>query len=137
MSRPNKKNIALHILAGVLALAFLAAGSFKLMGAQPMVESFNRFGLPIWFLYFTGALEVVSALLIAFPRAGTRFVAAALLSGTMVGGALAHAIFDGVGQAIPALVLLALTLVQLYANRAVLGRILGRVRPDGPQPEVG
>lgn len=50
------------VLRVVLGLAFIGAGTSKLVGTQQMVDDFDRFGYPQWFMYFTGAIEVVAAL---------------------------------------------------------------------------
>lgn len=50
------------VLQVVLGLAFIGAGTSKLVGTQQMVNDFDRFGYPRRFMYFTGATEVVAAL---------------------------------------------------------------------------
>ena len=96
---------------GVLAmvLLFLAAGTGKLVGAENMVMLFNHFGLPHWFMLFTGATEIGAALLILVPIWQARFFGASILAATMIIGAAFHMVFDPLIAAVPALILAALT----------------------------
>lgn len=119
------KAIALHITSGLLALAFLGAGGTKLSGAEQMVQNFARMGLPTWFLYVTGAIEVLAALLILVPK--TRAFGAALLVPTMIGAALAHITSGDPASTLGAPVVLGLmSLVVLVANRQTLLALAGR-----------
>jgi putative oxidoreductase len=78
----------LWILSGLVALAFIAAGSAKLAGAAAMVEVFDKVGLGQWFRYFTGALEVTAGIGLLIPRYA--FYAAVLLAVVMIGAIIAH-----------------------------------------------
>ena len=49
------------------AAMFLFSGSLKLTGAPMMVQMFGVIGLGQWFRYFTGGLEVASAVLLLIP----------------------------------------------------------------------
>jgi putative oxidoreductase len=98
--------ITLWTLSGLVALAFLAAGSAKLAGATAMVEEFNRVGLGQWFRYFTAILEVAGGIGLLLPRYA--FYAAVLLASVMVGALIAHATVLG-GSPAAALVLLVLS----------------------------
>jgi len=106
----------LIIVATVLpTLAFLAAGSFKLSGAEEMVQNFQKYGLPITFMYFIGLSEVAGAIglwLKIAPVGGIqlRLLAALGLSIIMVGAIVNHAIHDPISMAVPAAVLLAILL---------------------------
>ncbi len=125
------KTIAFHVLAGLLAFAFVGAASGKLMGAPEMVENFARWGYPSWFLYVTGAIEVVAAILIAVPK--TRFFGASLLVATMIGGVGTHVIHGEYGAAIPALVLMSLSALVAWSRRATLQNLLGKGSAVTPQ----
>jgi putative oxidoreductase len=81
-------NVALWVLQGLLALAFLGAASGKLLGKPEMVALFEAIGIGQWFRYATGLLELTGALLIVVPR--TKFFGAVLLSIVMVGAVLTH-----------------------------------------------
>jgi len=86
----------------LLALAFAAAGSAKLAGVPQMVEVFSAIGAGQWFRYLTGAIEVVSAVLLLVPATG--FIGGLLLTMTMIGAIATHLVLIG-GSAIPALIL--------------------------------
>jgi len=112
------KNKSLLVISGLLAIAFLAAGLVKLSGAEMMAANFERFGYPVWFMYFVGIAEVAAAIGLFVQR--TAFYAAVCLGILMIGAAGTHLMNDPPQQAIPALVLLALSGVAAYINRGVI-----------------
>ena len=67
LSPVKSRPIVLWILRIVLALLFLATGFSKLSGQPMMVAEFGTIGLGQWFLYFTGALEVIAAIAVLIP----------------------------------------------------------------------
>lgn len=93
----------------VLAAVFVAAGGAKLAGIAPMTEIFERFNLPSWFMYFTGAIECIGGAGVLFAALRVRAIAAALLCATMTSGACFHLMYDPPTAAIPAVVLTVLT----------------------------
>ena len=95
--------IGWRILAALLGLVFLLAGSAKLTAQEEMVEAFTHFGMPIWFMYFIGAAEVAGAIGLQIPKVSTPAAVGLLL--VMVGGLGSHLLFDPPQRAIPALVL--------------------------------
>ena len=100
---------------GLATLAYLGAGTMKLSGAEEMVQSFTKYGLPVEFMYFIGACEVAGAIglwlnmtvVVPWPL---RRLAALGLAVIMVGAITMHVLNDPVTQAIPAAVLLAILL---------------------------
>ena len=98
----------------LLALAFGAAGVFKLLGAQPMVEIFEHIGVGQWFRYVTGGVEIVGALLLLVPSTG--LLGALLLGATMVCAVATHLLVIG-GSPVPAVVLGALSAFVAYRLR--------------------
>jgi uncharacterized membrane protein YphA (DoxX/SURF4 family) len=82
------KTIVSWIVAVLLALAFVGAGTAKLTSQPMMVTNFAAWGFPGWFLYVTGAIEVVSAIMILIPR--TALIGTALLICTMICALLTH-----------------------------------------------
>jgi putative oxidoreductase len=52
----------------VVALAFLAAGAAKLVGAPFMVQLFDQIGLGQWFRILTGVVEIAGAVTLLHPR---------------------------------------------------------------------
>lgn len=82
------RNITAWILSVLVGLAFIGAGAAKLSSQTMMVAEFQVFGYPLWFMYLTGTLEVVSGLLLFVPRyAG---IGAALLACTMTCALISH-----------------------------------------------
>jgi len=80
--------IILWALSALTALTFLAAGVPKLIGAPAMVEIFDKVGFGQWFRYFTGLLEVTSAIGLLVPRYA--FYAAVSLAVVMIGAIIAQ-----------------------------------------------
>jgi uncharacterized membrane protein YphA (DoxX/SURF4 family) len=81
-------SIATWVVAVLLCLAFLGAGAAKLTGQPMMQQEFAVFGYPLWFMYLTGLIELVSAILVVIPR--TSRLGAALLVCVMVGAIVSH-----------------------------------------------
>ena len=89
IATPGKAlNIALWTLQVLVALAFVAAGSGKLLGAPAMIALFDAVGVGQWFRYVTGSLELLGALLLIVPRKAA--FGAVLLAGVMAGAVVAH-----------------------------------------------
>lgn len=82
------RNTVTLTLSVLVALAFFGAGLAKLTSQAMMVQEFNSFGLPIWFMFVTGALEIASAILILIPRLA--YIGAALLVCTMACALFEH-----------------------------------------------
>lgn len=114
------RNTLLLVVKGLLTLAFLAAGTAKLLGVEMMVQTFDAVGFGQWFRYVTGLIEIGSAILLWVP--GMQAIAAGLLVCTMIGAVLAHLFLIG-PSAVPALVLGVLAAITLYANRGQLSRV--------------
>ena len=111
----SRAGIALLWAAQIAAAAmFLFAGSLKLTGTPIMVQTFGVIGIGQWFRYFTGTIEVVSALLLFVPSLA--FFGASALAVTMVGAVIAHLAILG-GSPAPALVLLVLTSAIAWVRR--------------------
>jgi putative oxidoreductase len=75
-------------LKGLLALAFLAAAYLKLSGNPHMVAEFGKIGFGQGFRYLTGAVEVVGAALLLWPRSA--FLGAIVLLGICGGAFIAQ-----------------------------------------------
>jgi len=99
----------------VSAALFLFSGSLKLSGAPMMVQMFGAIGLGQWFRYFTGGLEVISAVLLLVPSLA-RFGALAMAV-TMVGAILTHLFIIGGNPAVPIALLAATTTVAWVRSR--------------------
>lgn len=95
------------------AAMFLFAGGLKLVGVPLMVQEFGIIGLGQWFRYFTGGLEVISAVLLLVPSLA--FFGALALAATMVGAIITHLFIIGGSPAVP-IVLLATTAAIAWAR---------------------
>lgn len=99
----------------VSAALFLFSGTLKLSSAPVMVQLFGAIGLGQWFRYFTGALEVISAVLLLVPSLA-RFGALALAV-TMAGAIFTHLFVVGGSPAIPIALLAATTTIAWVRSR--------------------
>lgn len=108
------KNIGVWVVIVLLSLAFVAAGSGKMMGVEQMHASFSMMGLPSWFGYFIGLAEIAGAVGLYLRK--TSAWAAAGLFFVMIGAAYFHIAY-AVPSAIPAIVLAALTALVFFSRR--------------------
>ena len=115
-------NIALWTLQVLVALAFVAAGSGKLLGSPAMIALFDAVGIGQWFRYVTGSLEVLGALLLIIP--GTTAFGAVLLASVMAGAVVAHLTVLHTAPTAP-FVLFALTALIAWGRRSQLAGPLG------------
>lgn len=114
-------HVAVWIVRGLLALAFLGAGGAKLYGVPMMVEEFHHIGLGQGFRYLTGGLEVAGAILLLLPRKAA--FGALLLICIMIGAAITHLFVIG-GSPIPAIVLLVLNALVAYSQREQIASVV-------------
>jgi putative oxidoreductase len=111
--RPARR-IGAWTLQGILAAAFLAAGSAKLAGVLYMVELFEQIGLGQWFRVVTGAVEVIGAVVLVVP--GLASLGALWLGFTMVCAVATH-VFILHTSPVPAIVLGLLNALVVYLRR--------------------
>ena len=125
VSEPSKgKVIATWILSGLVALAMLGAGGSKLAGAEEQVKGFAAMGYPAWFLYVTGVIEVVGAILLLIPK--TAVFGVLLLGATMVGATISVLKMGDVAHApIPFMFLVVIGIIGWLRKDAFL-KLLGR-----------
>ena len=64
----HKQALIQKTLLVLLSLAFLFAGGMKLLGNPMEVGMFAHWGYPLWFMYFTGACEVLGAIGLHIPK---------------------------------------------------------------------
>jgi len=107
--------VVLWTLQIVAAALFLFSGTLKLSGAPMMVQMFGAIGLGQWFRYFTGGLEVISAVLLLVPSLA-RFGALALAV-TMIGAIVTHLFIIGGNPAVPIALLAATTTIAWVRSR--------------------
>jgi putative oxidoreductase len=112
-------------LQGILAAAFLAAGSAKLAGVPYMVELFNQIGIGQWFRIVTGVVEVTGAIALVFP--GLASIGAAWLASTMVFAVATHLLILHTSPA-PAIVLGILNALVVYLRRDELAALFHRIK---------
>ena len=123
---PSKSvNIALWVAQGLLALAFVGAGTGKLLGTPDMVALYEAIGSGQWFRYVTGILELAGAVLVIVPR--TRVVGAGLLASIMLGAITTH-LFVLHSSPLAALVLLVVASFVLWGRRAEVASLIAKLR---------
>ena len=64
----NMKPKIIWAVIGLAALAFVAIGTMKLMGTPEMHASFAQMGLPSWFGYFIGLVELLAGIGLLISR---------------------------------------------------------------------
>ena len=104
------------ILNLVIAAIFLLSGGAKLAGLEFEIAVFERWGYPLWFMYLTGALEVLGGVGLWVKRVSA--LAAACLAALMIGAVATHILHSEWGMLVAATVIMGLA-----ATRAWLGRI--------------
>jgi uncharacterized membrane protein YphA (DoxX/SURF4 family) len=106
------KTKAISIL---LALIFLASGLAKLASLEFELVAFERWGYPIWFMYFIGAVEVVGGIGLIIQR----FSAAAgtALAIMMIGAIGTHVIHSEWGMLAAASLIFLMSAVRAYLGR--------------------
>lgn len=113
----NVAHWSLWALQALVALAFIAAGSAKLLGVPAMIALFDAIAIGQWFRYVTGSLEVLGALLLIVP--GTTVFGAGLLACVMAGAVAAHLTVLHSAPTAP-LVLFALTAVIAWGRSVAM-----------------
>jgi putative oxidoreductase len=114
-------HVALWLLQALVALAFIAAGSAKLVGVPAMIALFDAIAIGQWFRYVTGGLEVLGAVLLIVPR--TTAFGAVLLACVAAGAVVAHLTVLHTAPTAP-VVLLALTALIAWGRRSQLAGLL-------------
>ncbi|OLE97378.1 MAG: hypothetical protein AUG75_09075 [Cyanobacteria bacterium 13_1_20CM_4_61_6] len=94
--------IAAWILTVLITLLFIFSATGKLVGAQPVVQVFEQFGLRN-FMLLIGVGELVSALLFLIPRTNSLGL---LLLSSYLGGAIVTQMQHGQPFIAPAILLL-------------------------------
>lgn len=120
------RDAALWIATVLLSAVFLIAGTTKLVPLDFHVESFERWGYPMWFLYAVGLLEVVAAIGLLWPK--TASVASGALLAVMLGAIATHLIHAEWGMTLPPLAISVLLGRILWVRRAPLAELWRRIR---------
>lgn len=109
--------VALWVVQGVLALAFVMAALPKLTGDPAMVELFDAVGVGQWLRYVVGVLEIAGAIGLLIPRlCGLAALGLALL---LVGASLTNVFALGASPAIPIGYLLMAAVVAWFRRASV------------------
>ena len=87
-STPRWRTYAVYFVLAVLSVVFLLNGIAKLANVEMQVTSFAHWGYPLWFMYVTGIIEIVCAVLLWPHR--TRLFAAVGLICVMLGAVATH-----------------------------------------------
>lgn len=114
------KEKAISIL---LALIFLASGTAKLASLEFELAAFARWGYPLWFMYFTGVIEVVGGVALLVRRVSA--LASAGLGAMMIGAVATHAMHAEWPMLVLASAIMALAFWRGYAGRR---DIMGLIR---------
>ncbi len=119
--------IIIWIVTVLLLLGFGGAGLAKVMGAEPMVQPLASYGLPMWFITLLGVGEVVGAIgLLVRPVSSL----AALGLATIAFGAIVnHAVNPPITMAIPAIILLVLSLAVAWLRGGDFATAATRLLP--------
>ena len=97
--------IASVVVASLLGVWFLVAGSQKFLAAAVFKKMFADFGLPLWLVPVIGVLELTGAVLVLVPH--TARFGAVVIATVMVGAVGSH-LMSGIGSPVAALAALAM-----------------------------
>lgn len=114
---PKLRRMIGNILTGLLLLLYLATSMGKILGAAPLREAFETFGLSDMRVII-GLGELVAAIHFAIPR--TSSIGALLLSAVMGGAITAHMSHEE-NYAFPAFVLVLVWIALLLRNPGFFG----------------
>lgn len=121
LSHPGKARIiTARVIQGILAAAFVAAATAKLIGVPMMIQVFDAIGLGQWFRIVTALVEIGGAAALLTP--GFAALGALWLAVTMFFATLSH-LFILHTSAAPAILLLVLNLVVVWLRREQLERL--------------
>jgi uncharacterized membrane protein YphA (DoxX/SURF4 family) len=83
------RNVIGWLLSLYLAYEFALSSIGNLTAKPKNIASFHTFGYPLWFMFLTGAIELLCALLVLVPRFAA--YGAALIVCVMLGAIFSHA----------------------------------------------
>lgn len=114
----------IKLLIIVLSLIFFISGGAKLAGLAFEIAAFEKWGYPLWFMYFTGAIEVAGGVGLLLPRLSA--LAGACLALMMIGAVATHVIHSEWGMMVVAGIILALAATRAWLGRGEIRSILRR-----------
>ncbi len=104
----RRRTIIIWIVTVLLFLVFGSIGLAKVLGAEGMLQNLARYGLPTWFITLLGVGEVVGAIGLLVRQVSS--LAALGLAVIAFGAIVNHAVNPPFMMAIPAIILLVLSL---------------------------
>jgi uncharacterized membrane protein YphA (DoxX/SURF4 family) len=111
-----------NILCILLSLVFLASGSAKLASLAFEIAAFERWGYPLWFMYFTGLVEVAGGIgLLIRPVSA---LASGGLTVVMLGAVATHVMHAEWGMLVAASTILMLAAVRTWWGRDEIRALL-------------
>jgi uncharacterized membrane protein YphA (DoxX/SURF4 family) len=112
----KKQKIAFYVLTGLVSAVFLFSAIPKLMGQEMVIQGFALAGLPVWFMYTIGILEVLGVIGLWVPK--TTHYAALGLFIIMLGAIGTTVAFQGVVLAILPLVVAIMLVFIIRINKS-------------------
>lgn len=112
-TRLTARNILRLVLQILVGLVFIAAAAAKMFSAPMMVEVFEHIGFGQWLRYVVAVIELTGGVMLLLP--GRALYGALILSATMLGALLTHALIIG-GQWQPAAGLFVMSLLLVWLN---------------------
>ncbi len=122
-TRPGLGVYAIWALQVLLALAFFAAATAKLLGVPMMVQTFELIGFGQWLRYFTAAVEIIGGIGMLVP--GLAGPAGLWLGVTMACATAAHLLVLPT-PAGGAIVLMVLDLIVAWVRRSQIKALIAR-----------
>ena len=116
------KEVALWIIALLLALVCLRSGWLKVTGNIFWVRDFHRWGYPDWFRIVVGIAELTSMALLLVPRFAS--YGASLFAGVMLGAIFTHYTHNETSRLPFNLLLLALSLIIAFTRQPAFLKML-------------
>lgn len=112
------------VLSIVLSIIFLASGGAKLAGLDFEIAAFTRWSYPLWFMYFTGVIEVAGAIGLLVRRLSA--LASAGLALVMTGAVATHVLHAEWLMMIVAFGIFGLAVTRAWLGRADIQALAGR-----------
>ena len=123
-ARPIIREIIVWAITLFLALVCLRSGWLKVTGNLSWVRDFHRWGYPDWLRLAVGVAELSSFALLLVPRVAG--YGAAIFAVVMLGAIVTHATHNESARLPFNFLLLALSLIGVFARRPLFLKRLGK-----------
>lgn len=120
----KKLGMKIKILRILLSVIFLVSGGAKLVGLAFEIAAFEKWGYPLWFMYFIGAIEISGAIGLLVQRLSA--LAGGCLALMMIGAVATHVIHAEWGTMVVASIILALAATHAWLGRDEIQSLAGR-----------